>query len=144
MWLNRFNNHSQIYTHSSKYGICRGQKWVGEYNVGGVRITTIDHTVACITQKGRVVLLHDNGLIRPLYIPISHLLEMAKILIPVFFKPFIQPDGTVHIQIIRDLSYKENVWTDDKECQVMGELKNEYIEREVKQITYDQLFDMYS
>ena len=53
---------------------------------------------------------------------------MAKISIPVFFKPLTHSDGTVHIQIFRDLSYKVNVSATDKECQVMGELKTEYPE----------------
>lgn len=152
MLLSDYNNHHQIFTHSTKYGVIKGQHWVGEWEYrwtregGGYATYTmkIDGIVACITCRGYVVLTHaHNDIIRPQRVPIKTLTEKCKVKVPVLLNPYIN-NGEVRIQIIKDVRFYPNVSMDDRETLVVGELRNEYVEREIKAITHDQLFDIYT
>lgn len=109
MKFSDYCNHNQIFTHSIKCGIIKGQQWlIGE------RVAR----VMCITELGMVIL--DTQMFSPssiIKVGIYNLLNNGKLLVPVIIAPYKQTNDKYHLQIFTKMH--DNLM-------VIGELRRNY------------------
>lgn len=111
--MRAYNNHHQIYTHSTTHGVIIGQYW--KYPIKNTDYFTYGR-VQCITEDGSVVIESRHRQ----KISINKFCLIGTLIYPVVLKPFKQTDGSVRIQAIA---------MDRDEHWVFGELRRNYGEK---------------
>jgi hypothetical protein len=110
-----YKNHSQIYTHSTEYGVIIGQYWTSkEYKYASGR-------VMAITEDGDVILQPDDNFARaPHRYDIDYLTKHAVIELPVLILPYKRVNKKIGIQVFA-FQDKNNITP-----YVFGELRRAY------------------
>ena len=105
-----YNNHHQIFTHSVRHGIIIGQLWQEKNGRAW-------GTIRCITDRGWIILDHAPKMIANRRVYYTTLIREWKLAEGVELHPFLQKDGKVHVQAIRNVNGWRHVW---------GELRNNF------------------